>query len=667
LDSQNQTENDGSQSLPVVFLLCYLQGSEASLAQVVNLWSRKPIKTRVGSKMVNNPAKQPVDKLQTTSRRRLGSGKKSFSGRWFAMTLFLSLLTSCAPQGTAPAEKRPDSAPAIVFEQNAKQSESLSTNSEPTSVLAKILRPDMFAAISIHVPEIRQAPELQEVPWSELESSWQKWLGLPAVSFESIDQWWVLFDRNAFSLLPTTEGGADSPLIQVIQFRDPISWEQLSNNWTRDSAAPAGTPETPTMFHRQNEGILKLDDRTLVWGPHELLAKFQQSSGTSPLLTYWQATDAAKTTVVGRVEISAIRSQLKTITDMLSQFDASGPWSRLPDGLTGIQVQAQLQQDPLIAVEITFTDDKLQREIGQKLAQVTESNAAASPLPLGSLLPTATDDALFKPVSSDAWNKIRGELQQPGMITVESQGSRLVMNLKRPASFSTAVSLSIVDAIKQYDVATRLEQANRIGEAWRTYLDRHGKFPSSVAVNASDQSPQSPGQFSWRVALLPSLGYQELYDRFDFTQPWDSPHNLEIARQIPESFPLAGTDGRSHWILANCDAALYGPARTQPSLADVSDRKIWTAAVLESTADRQIFWTDPHEPETNLENSSIEWGRADEFGVMMITVDGQTRIVRKNQTALKAVLTRSGGETLSRKDFFPIQDNQRRGSEAETP
>ncbi len=125
--------------------------------------------------------------------------------------------------------------------------------------------------------------------------------------------------------MPTAEGGANSPLIQVIQFRDPISLDSLSNNWTADSAGQLVRPETPVMFHRQNEGLLKLDDRTIVWGPHELIEKFQQSTGTSPLINFLASDCGDEANRHGsRVEISAIRTQLKTITDMLSQFDSTG-------------------------------------------------------------------------------------------------------------------------------------------------------------------------------------------------------------------------------------------------------------------------------------------------------------------------------------------------------
>jgi hypothetical protein len=38
---------------------------------------------------------------------------------------------------------------------------------------------------------------------------------------------------------------------------------------------------------------------------------------------------------------------------------------------------------------------------------------------------------------------------------------------------------------------------------------------------------------SWRVGLLPYLGYQALYDQFHLDEPWSSPHNCSLLARIP--------------------------------------------------------------------------------------------------------------------------------------
>ena len=39
-----------------------------------------------------------------------------------------------------------------------------------------------------------------------------------------------------------------------------------------------------------------------------------------------------------------------------------------------------------------------------------------------------------------------------------------------------------------------------------------------------------------RVLILPFLGRTDLYHRYRFTEPWNSEHNLEVARDIPKEY-----------------------------------------------------------------------------------------------------------------------------------
>lgn len=45
---------------------------------------------------------------------------------------------------------------------------------------------------------------------------------------------------------------------------------------------------------------------------------------------------------------------------------------------------------------------------------------------------------------------------------------------------------------------------------------------------------------SWRVRILPQLGYRNLYDRFRLDEPWNSAHNLTLLDQMPDIFRSAG-------------------------------------------------------------------------------------------------------------------------------
>ena len=54
--------------------------------------------------------------------------------------------------------------------------------------------------------------------------------------------------------------------------------------------------------------------------------------------------------------------------------------------------------------------------------------------------------------------------------------------------------------------------------------------------------PDGKPWHSWRVLLLPYLGYRDLFDQYDFSQPWDTAKNLRLLDKMPSVYhdPIHG-------------------------------------------------------------------------------------------------------------------------------
>ncbi len=61
---------------------------------------------------------------------------------------------------------------------------------------------------------------------------------------------------------------------------------------------------------------------------------------------------------------------------------------------------------------------------------------------------------------------------------------------------------------------------------------RRGAFPPK----SKDDDELVILQYSWMTQLLPHLGHQELYDKFDFNQPWTRDPNLKYTRTVIPQF-----------------------------------------------------------------------------------------------------------------------------------
>lgn len=72
---------------------------------------------------------------------------------------------------------------------------------------------------------------------------------------------------------------------------------------------------------------------------------------------------------------------------------------------------------------------------------------------------------------------------------------------------------------------------DRITDAILSWMDSSYKVPRSVILDRRGL----PG-LSWRVQILPLLGYETLYNRFDLKEPWDSPTNKPLLDLIPDEY-----------------------------------------------------------------------------------------------------------------------------------
>ena len=108
------------------------------------------------------------------------------------------------------------------------------------------------------------------------------------------------------------------------------------------------------------------------------------------------------------------------------------------------------------------------------------------------------------------------------------------------------------------------------------------------------QSGGSP-TLSWRVAILPYLGYSQLYDAFDKTKPWNDAANLPLLQQMPAIFrspaDAAGATTTRYEAGTGPNMIFNGP--TGVRLNSISDGTSNTLLVGEAAAG--IPWTQPQD------------------------------------------------------------------------
>lgn len=127
--------------------------------------------------------------------------------------------------------------------------------------------------------------------------------------------------------------------------------------------------------------------------------------------------------------------------------------------------------------------------------------------------------------------------------------------------------------------------------ALRVYHDDYGCFPPAFIADENGRP-----MHSWRVLILPYLERRDLYDAYDFNEPWDGPNNRRIANVFLEVFRCPSSD-RSR---ENCTTDYFvvvgpetlWPGATSVAISQVGDRPDQTILLVEST-DLNVHWSQP--------------------------------------------------------------------------
>jgi RNA polymerase sigma factor (sigma-70 family) len=188
--------------------------------------------------------------------------------------------------------------------------------------------------------------------------------------------------------------------------------------------------------------------------------------------------------------------------------------------------------------------------------------------------------------------------------------------------------------------------------------DTYGSFPTS-AIFSKDGKPL----LSWRVAILPFLGEDNLYGQFHLDEAWDSAHNKKLLDKMPGVFRVPGQKDKSgtyYQVFVGESTVFEQPknalldgagkvASRQPGIrypADITDGTSNTIVVIEGGS--TIPWTKPEDLPYNPLGKLPALGGAFADRINVAFADAHVQTFRKDfdEAHMRAVITRNGGEVL---------------------
>jgi prepilin-type processing-associated H-X9-DG protein len=222
------------------------------------------------------------------------------------------------------------------------------------------------------------------------------------------------------------------------------------------------------------------------------------------------------------------------------------------------------------------------------------------------------------------------------------------------ATLLTLVAIPILQ-IARTNANRRTCAANlrQIGAALLAYERTHGTLPPAVVVDDQGQP-----MHTWRVLILPYLGRegQHLSRQYRLNEPWDSPHNRQVAQNMPRVFrspgdPNTNSTETSYVVVIGPTTAF--PPNVPLSRNQFADGLHQTLLVLEM-ANSGICWTEPRDPAAGslMFQIGADIGGSHGGGLNVLMADGAVRFLPDTTSSdtIMSMATANGRELIDDED-----------------
>jgi hypothetical protein len=199
-----------------------------------------------------------------------------------------------------------------------------------------------------------------------------------------------------------------------------------------------------------------------------------------------------------------------------------------------------------------------------------------------------------------------------------------------------------------------------IGNAMHQYEAKYGHFPPAHVPDATGKPARS-----WRVLLLEFLD-PALFNEYDFDEPWDGPHNLQLASKMSRVYGCPGhRDPAKTWVSSY--AVIVGRESAFPEirLVKVADITDWALSIppimIAEAASLDILWTEPRDLRVDQFEPGSECGGIGGTGISgehpngaaLLCFNGQIRRVKPTLrlNLLSEMITIAGSESFGCENY----------------
>jgi prepilin-type processing-associated H-X9-DG protein len=516
---------------------------------------------------------------------------------------------------SAPAEAQDDSSP-------------ISTAMIPAESLA---------VVAVYPSELMASPEVEMMP-TEIASAWTlENIGVDIAKVKSI---------TAVTGMP---GPTGPEFGMIIRLTEDFDTRLLNRKLVGGAPQMIGGYRAIPLAGLPNIFLHRADAQTFVMATPDFLVKMIGSSGETGPLVELLSGRKRTSPMIAAVVMGPIRDQVAQAAGMLPP-DLPGPLRDLvdvPDLTEGVVIEANISAADSLRLTLLANSDADAQELETIL-----TNAMTFGRDLGVMQAMQGIEG-NGPVPEATRNYVRRlaerltELLQP-----QREGRELVIAIDNQAGIaSTGVLVGLLLPAVQAarEAARRMSSSNNLKQimlAFHNYHDTYRHLPEAISRD-DDGKPL----LSWRVAILPFIDQQALYEQFHLDEPWDSEHNIELLKTMPAVYidPSVSLEpGLTVYQVPVGEGLMFTEEETT-SFRDILDGTSNTIAVFEARAEHAVPWTKPADVEIDPEDPLASMGNHRPGGFNVGFGDGSVRFIAESidRNLFWALLTRAGGEVVN--------------------
>ncbi len=214
------------------------------------------------------------------------------------------------------------------------------------------------------------------------------------------------------------------------------------------------------------------------------------------------------------------------------------------------------------------------------------------------------------------------------------------------AMLSAGLAIPAVQKVR--NAAARMQSSNnlkQLGIAMHAYHDVNGTLPPAAICDKKGKR-----LLSWRVAILPYIEQNNLYNQFKMDEPWDSENNKKASSVMIKTYVdprVPNTDGKTYYKLFVGKTTPFDwvVGKRLTSITDGTSNTIMIAA-----AGEPVEWAKPDDfefdPEAKLPDLTKPFGNE----LLVAMCDGSVRVINTDikdfDNIMKLLIQSSDGNVI---------------------